>query len=543
MDKPDARLLSIKSNWDSYFHNNVLAGDASKKLIFADNIADYYTSDEIFMAKKHDISLTFSNILYPIAEKLVQNLSVRTTDIVFNDEKKDVKEKIQRALTISRYSVEKIIEELVFKGYSTAIIIEEEGEIQITTLTSEEEPFFDQFAKSDTFADGNYCGYMCSMSKLSFVEKYGSLTGYSLKKFTETDATTEVKVYYAWLRKKDGIHYCVYTDEKTIISNKSSLKTLPMVLIANVAYRNSEKIKILSLGKFSAECQTRYNKLLTFIHDNVKQSGSYRLLSVAETMNEKNKRDFTEGRDNIEYTPTDPQNAVSSTPLPIKKPPVDKEAMALLEKYKQDLERIWITELDVSTSSKYDSLDVLTEKQRQVENTGVSKLRKVWEQALQTIVAIMHSRITNTKYNISKDTVHVAIGQDAQRFKSVQIQISREILQYIGNMDGGLRLALVRNILKKQDYADNDDLIKMIDAEAARMESQAQQEAQMSPEARKLMIDSQDKALDRQNKLDIAQLNLHTATIQAQNAKDIAIINAKTKLSSTQKQKPDTGDK
>ena len=518
-------LTSLKSNWDGYFSGNATDGIRAKKLIFADKVSDYYTLEEREKAERQNITLTFSNILYPIAEKLVQNLSVRATDIVYDKEKKSISEKVDRALKISQYEVEKVIEELVFKGYAATLVLESEGELQIQTLTTEEEPFFDKFCRTNTFSDGNYCGYIQYMSIQSLAVKYGKKLADAVASY-EVNTSTKIKIYYAWIKENNKVTHYIFSEKRLIKEQTTNLKTLPMTLVANIAFRTSEIIKVLALGNFSREHQSRYNKLLTFIHDNVKQSGSYRLLTAEDTMNERNKRDFEEGRDIISWVPQSNEQINSGAPIVLKNPPVDREAVILLEKYKQDLQTIWLTELDVATNSKYDSLDVMTEKQRQAENTGVSKLRKVWQQGLQTIGAILYSYITNTNYNLSKNEVHVNIGPDAQRFKIIQVQTAREILQYLGNTDLGLRFGLVKNILKKQGYEDNDELISMIDKEYKRMNEQAERDAESSPDQRKLFVDMEKEKMKSQTQLAIAQSQERVEVIKATSAEKVAMLNS-----------------
>ena len=543
-----SELLYLKSQWETYFSREYSEGLKSRDLIFDTKSGISY--DDLKYAESINFVPRTNNIIAPLAEKLIESLSGRKRDVEIKFELDQLLG--QRGINIdqffdnSRFELDDAIKDIVCEGYTVLLV--DTLKRKFIRIPSDYKPFFDRLAHSKNFNDGGYCGYSVQMSYDALLRAFPEAalnefkTAYAANTQDYTSKILSIRVYKMWVKEGNKVNCYNYT-EFFKFNNKVEpvFESLPMVFISNLGYKDTNKIKLIRVGEETKDLQKMHNFALSYVEYQIANSQNT-FLTTTDTVPTEFTEDYTDIRSIVKrYIPQNAIDPKSSEPTVIKASPVQPVANEMILKTQQLMSQRWLNEIDVATSSKYDSLSVLSEKMRTSQNSGISMIRRYWEQGLHALINVLISLVLGPDQNkISMTGSHyVKIGEDEQRQENILIEMYMQFGQYLVSSVPTLAPIIMTEVLRIKGDAGAKNMLDAISRQQKMMEIENQKTADKPPtETVKAQADLARAQIAAEAQIKITQMQIQAKLLEEKNKMEIEHMKLHKAAEHPQKEKP-----
>lgn len=515
-------LLLLSDNWEIFFNDERKKGRRAQELIYNNEI--YKTPEAKEKAEKMQMNLRVDNILLPMSQKLISSLRSRKLNL-------EIKEKysfIEEILENSRFELDQGIKDLVNEGYCS--LLYDHSKKLIYRMSSDYPTFFDRFAVSDSMVNGNYCGYKCVMSPRQFEFEYGlyelnKYSGYFYHSNEPSKNIDSLDVYKIWIRTgtkdKPTVTQYTYTLYSIVRAGSQELENvmMPLVFGGNIAIRNIEKISLVRFAEISEDLQKSHNYYFATIE---KIFGEYftSYLAAADSVPPQYLDDYKDGTNVIRRYERNSSGDLAKTGEPsiVRPNPLPAGLVDLFNLAPQKLNERWINEIDIVSNSKYDSLGVLTEKQRAAQNAGISSLLETWERTLHAITAVIISFHEKQGDCLRKGMQVIKIGGDEQREENLTTEMIQTMMQYVVPANPALAPLLAREMLLIKGDNATTGLIAKLDEYEEILNREKQESVENRPEIIKAQTEIQKAQITAQTQLEVAKLQIYKEQMKLNHA-------------------------
>ncbi len=510
-------LTNLQSSWEDYFCQQRMESLEARGIIQGTlSLNDRKKQHE---ARERNIKLYDVNFLYPIFRTVVNRLSKNYYSVDIKDDQNS-KEKYTRVVTDvfgdSKEELNKCLEHVASDGYCCLFITKNEysDSPSIKFINDSYQPFFDKFSLKDTMCDGAFCGYIVNHSKNTFKNIYGKEAlnlenGYNNN--LSLNMTEGIKVYYAWVKEEeDKIVKYEYTQNQILKKENSEYKVLPLVFIPVICYRDSDNIRLENIVKVSYNVCELLNNTLNIIINHIRRHQIYYLVDTCTI--ERSEAGIAQFEDPSKivklFDSRSQENITKSAPIVI--PPVSfpKETLELFNILLGNLNSTWSTAIDVTLASKYDTISVLNEKQREADKgTSTNKLSHSWAIGMETVIRNILSISGVKKSELKKINIRETV--DIQREKLVEIEMLSTIIPVVKS--DIVQTQLLTKMLETRDKDKYKDVIDILNS-ASDMEMKQMQSNSGSPP--EYVIRLQEQQLRSDTQIAIQKMQSSTALAQ-----------------------------
>lgn len=425
-----SELNSLRCTWENYFSMERDEGKEIRRLIYG--IDPIYSAEEKRARQENNIKSLEVNFLYKPFRTVVNQLAKNYYSVDFAEQDEDVEYAAtslitERCIKESEAQLNKGIEQLVSDGHCSLIIVPSNSKkipVSIMHLNDSYEPFFDKYSLDDNMTTGSYCGYKITESYESFIDKYGYQAA-QREKGVGTQAQEKIEsieVYHIWIRSDDKIDKYIYTATQVLKKEPWPHPLLPMIWVPVIMERDTRNIKLEMLGRITKKSQLVANDINNYILSSF-ASHQYKYLAETNAVGREEQKNYADpGMALLRYIASNAMDPKSSQPEII--PPINpsKEAMDLLNELTSSIASIYSTSIDVTMASKYDSLAVLTEKQREADKgTAVNKLSHSWNMGMRCVLKGILSVAGATEKML--ENVIIQDIPDIMRHKALKIEM------------------------------------------------------------------------------------------------------------------------
>lgn len=480
------------ATWEGYFAHNREVADKAEEHILTDK---QFTYEEYERARKEDLKLRSYNILFSVANKLINEIAGRKPEIVI--EEKFTEDLIKEMMEKNKQEINNLIRNLILRGYSISLIYNTQEKVgllgnkkqygtEFKSLTEHLfKPFMDYSGLDITKNKGRFCGYSLFLNRDDYIKRYDVNSDFIFP-LPESAQVRIREIVHFFHQEGDHVTLYVFPKDFYFFCHIEVLETdlLPMVLTLGPHYIRNQQLFIKPLGLLNEEHQKSYNALMTTLIDKIKQY-DYKLVTATTALPDEEEEGYTRGSIITKYTPTSSIEPKQSEPTLY--PPVmpSKEIFALIKEIKDDIMTMWNTEADISLTSKYDSFDVISEKQRQAQS-GSTNFKLAYEASLHLLIEIILSYFfipheNKTKYQKEYESLHytkpkILIGEDELREKATEMELYRNMIQYTSGVSPILAMGTVIQMLQRFNTPQTTELAKFLAQEQEALTQNTQKE-------------------------------------------------------------------
>lgn len=462
-------LINLQSSWESYFNAQKHESKENREIIYG--IKSIHSREKITRAAENELKLYEINFLYPIFRTVVNRLSKNYYYVDIKDsENKYTKYTriVTDVLEDSKEELLKCIENLASDGYCVLFITKDEysDNPSIKYINDSYCPFFDKFSLKDTMCDGYYCGYKVCHSINTFKNIYG-VEAAKRETSYNNDRTQEliqgIEVYYAWVKEdKETIIKYEYTRNQILTKNNSLYKNLPLIFIPVVSCRDSTEIRLENIAKISKNSSELLNNILNIITSHIRYHQTYYLIDKLTIDDElKAEENYINPNRIVKYYNSKGGDAsIKSAPIVVSPVNSPREALELFNITLNNLNSTWSTAIDVTLSSKYDTIAVLNEKQREADKgTSTNKLSHSWAIGMESVIRSLLSMSGMKKNDIKK--VNIRETLDIQRQNLMEIETISNIIPVVKSDVVQIQLLIMMlEIRDDKKYKDAIEILK-----------------------------------------------------------------------------------
>ena len=432
-------LRNLQSSWQSYFNRQKEDSKNHREIIYG--IKSIHSPEKIRIANEKKLKLYEINFLYPIFRTVVNRLSKNYYSVDIKDSEQKYEKYIRIITDVIEDSKEellKCLENIASDGYSVLFITkdDESDNPSVKHINDTYEPFFDKFSLKDTMCDGSYCGYKVCHSLNTFKNLYGVAAAKRESAFNNDltqELTQGIDVYYAWVKEgRETIVKYEYTTNQILVKKNSLYTYLPLIFIPVVSIRDSKEIILENIARISKESSEILNNILNIIVSHIRYHQTYYLIDKLTIEDEKNSEEnYSDPNTIVKYYNSKGGDAsVKSAPIAVSPVNSPRESMELFNITLNNLNSTWSTAIDVTLSSKYDTIAVLNEKQREADKgTSTNKLSHSWAIGMGSLIRALLSMIGMKKSDIKK--VNIRETLDIQRQNLMEIETISNIIPVV----------------------------------------------------------------------------------------------------------------